>query len=646
MLYIDSKAGRARPQAATWLRWVSTAVVAAAVAGCGGGGGGSSDDAPAMGAGASPAVGADSGTVGSGSGATTGGSSGTPSGGGTVDAGSGSGSEPVDGGSGQVPTVAPTRAEAARFLAQASFGPTAAEIDRVVALGYAGWIDDQFNRTGNSHRASWDAADAALKAVDATKVAYQRDVLDAFYREAVKGDAQLRQRVTYALSQIMVVSMVNDSVGDKPRSAAGYLDTLSANAFGSYRQLIEAVALHPAMGMYLSHIRNQKESVSAGRVPDENFAREVMQLFSIGLYQLEADGTRRADGSGSPIATYTHDDIEGLAKVFTGWSWAGPDTSTNRFWAANGVADVDRHWKPMQGYALYHSNSEKRFLGTVVAAQGTAQPSASLKAALDTLAAHPNVGPFLARQMIQRLVTSHPSPAYVSRVAGAFKGGGGDLKAMVKAVLLDTEARSAAASADVNFGKVREPVLRLTAALRAFGATSDSGSWLIGATDDPASSLGQTPMRSSSVFNFYRPGYVAPGTRTGAAGLTAPELQLTHESSVAGYANYMRTGVQSGFGQAGIDYTAARRDVQLDLSAEDALADRPDALVDQVATRLLGAPTGAALRGELITAVQSVTIPVARADGSNATQIATARRNRTLIALYLLLVSPEFIVQK
>lgn len=609
------------------------ALAAAALAACGGGGGGGSSTGVAVGSNASPAVGADSGTPATSPGTTP---VNTPD---TAPV-----ATPV------VPTPADTavtgRAEALRFLNQATFGATSADIDRVLALGYAGWLDEQFAREGGSLRSGWDAANATIQAADATKSAGQREFFDAFYREAVTSDAQLRMRLAFALSEIFVVSFQNDNVTNSARAVASYMDMLRGNAFGSYRQLLEGVALHPAMGLYLSHIRNQKENVTSGRVPDENFAREVMQLFSIGLYQLNADGSRKLDGSGAPIATYTHDDIAGLAKVFTGFSYAGPDTNNNRFWGATGYQDPDRLWKPMQGYPQFHSVSEKRFLGTVVPAQGTAQPAASLKAALDTLAAHPNVGPFIGRQLIQRLVTSHPSAAYVGRVSAAFNASGGDLKTTVKAILLDSEARGTAGLADPAFGKLREPVLRLTATLRALGATSDSGSWLISNTDDAATALGQTPLRSSSVFNFFRPGYVAPGTLSGAAGLTTPELQLTHESSVAGYANYMRSGVQTGWGMQGLDGKAARRDVQVDLSAEEALADRPEELVDRVANRLMGAAAPTALRGELLTAVQSVAIPAARADGSNSAQIATARRNRALIATFLVLVSPEFIVQK
>jgi uncharacterized protein (DUF1800 family) len=567
--------------------------------------------------------------------------------------GGGSGTSATGGGNDDPSSTAPavekpaTRAEAKRFLDQSTFGATEPDIDRVMAVGYGPWIDEQFAKPPSAHRIAWDAADAAIKARDATRSAGTREVLDSFYTRAVTGDDQLRQRVAYALSQIFVVSMAQDNVGNEPRGVAGWLDMLGNEGLTTYRALIEQVARHPSMGLYLSHLRNQKEDPARGRVPDENFAREVMQLFSIGLHQLNADGTPVLE-AGQPRASYTHDDIAGLAKVFTGFSWAGPDTADARFWGSSSHRDADRSWRPMQGYAKFHSTSEKRFLGTVVPVQATADPDASLRVALDTLAAHPNVGPFIGRQLIQRLVTSHPSPAYVERVARVFANNGagqrGDMKAVVRAVLLDREARDA--STDPGAGKLREPVLRLTAVLRAFGATSDSGAWLIGATDDPGSALGQSPLRSPSVFNFYRPGYLAPGSESGAQGRTAPELQLTHETTVAGVANYLRSGLSSGFGQNGVDWTASRRDVQLALTTEIALADRPAELVDHVAARLLGGSRTDGWRAEALAAVESITLPALKPDLSNQTQHDNARRNRARLAVFLGAVAPEFLLQK
>jgi hypothetical protein len=213
-------------------------------------------------------------------------------------------------------------------------------------------------------------------------------------------------------------------------------------------------------------------------------------------------------------------------------------------------------------------------------------------------------------------------------------------------VLLDAEARDATIAAGPSYGKLREPVLRMTAFLRAFGATSDSGKFLIGTTDDAGTQLGQTPLRSPSVFNFYRPGYVPPGTLAGKAGLAVPEMQITHETTVAGYANFMRSAVQYGFGQNGADWKAARRDVQIDYSGELALAADSAALVDRVLTRLMGATPLDALKAEIVTAVDSVVLPVLKADGSNQAALDSAKKNRVYIAVILALVAPEFLIQK
>ena len=218
------------------------------------------------------------------------------------------------------PDLSPARVDAVRFLTQATFGPTDAEVSHVIDVGYSAWIDEQIAKPAVSHRATWEAADAEARAADPTDMARTRDVLDSFYRQAVGGDDQLRQRVAFALSEIFVVSMVDGSVIQHPRGVAGYLDTLARGAFGNFRDLLQDVSLHPMMGLYLSHLHNQKENPATGRVPDENYAREVMQLFSIGLYRLNADGSVQT-AEGKPLETYTSDDISGLAKVFTGWSW-------------------------------------------------------------------------------------------------------------------------------------------------------------------------------------------------------------------------------------------------------------------------------------------------------------------------------------
>ncbi len=544
-----------------------------------------------------------------------------------------------------------TRAEAARFLTQATFGPTEADIQRVMQLGYGPWIDEQFLLPAVSHRAWFEARDAQIKAANASSNAWHDQFYESFWKQAIAGPDQLRQRTVFALSQIFVISMVDGSVGDNPRAVAAWLDMLGAQGLGTYRQLLESVSRHPLMGQYLSHMRNQRADARTGRVPDENYAREVMQLFSVGLVELNEDGSARTDSAGKAIETYTPADISGLAQVFTGWSWSCPNWPDNNcfFWGnADGASDPDRSFNSMLGYPQYHSREEKRFLGAVVSTQAVPDPQASLHVALDALAAHPNVGPFIGRQLIQRLVSSNPSPAYVRDVARVFADNGagvrGDMKALVKAVLMHPEARIV----NDTSGKVREPVLRLSAYLRAFPHRSDSGHYKVGNTDNPGTALAQTPLRAPSVFNFYRPGYVPPGTAAAARNLAVPELQIANETTAAGYVNFMRDNVAQGVGQWNgvVDGTTLnRRDLQSDWAAELALAGDAAALSEHVVGKLVVGPTASALKTEIADAVGRIAVPLLNSNGSNLTQINSARRNRVNAALLLTLASPEYAVQ-
>jgi uncharacterized protein (DUF1800 family) len=559
-----------------------------------------------------------------------------------------SGGVGADGGTDGNTQAGTTRADAYRLLTQASFGPTEAALTRAMTLGAVGWVDEQLALPVKpAHVKRWDADDAIAKLRSAKDTAGAPSVTSSFYQQALQADDQLRQRTAFALSEIFVVSLVQ-LASEQARAVASFQDMLTRDAFGNFRTLLQDVATHPAMGLYLSHLKNRKEDVVMGRVPDQNFAREVMQLFSIGLVQLNNDGTAKLDSNGKQIETYGVADIEGLASVFTGFSWGGSDTQNSRFFGI--TQDPNRFAIAMQGYPEFHSSLSKTFLGTTVQAQSPANPSASLKAAIDTLFAHPNVGPFIGRQLIQRLVTSSPSPAYVARVAAVFNNNGagvrGDMKAVVRAIVLDDEARSASVAASPQYGKLREPVLRLTAFLRAYGVKSDSGKVLMTTTDDPGLTLAQTPLRSPSVFNFFRPGYVPPGGEAAAAGMTLPEMQITNEASVAGYANYMIAAVQRGVGQKGVDGKGARPDLQPNFGPLLPLASDPGALVDKVNERLLGAGVNASLRSEMVAGVTSITIPVRKPDGSNQNLIDKAKSNRVWAATALALVSPEFIVQK
>jgi uncharacterized protein (DUF1800 family) len=574
----------------------------------------------------------------------------------------GGGKDGADGGgAGAAPaaTDVPSQSEASRFLAQATMGPSEADIDHLRTMSYATWFDEQFAKPQSLHRLYMNqaTADAAALGQQVSEVNF----FDSWWSQALGSDDQLRQRAAFALSEIFVISFANATLQAQPRGVASYYDMLGEKAFGNFRDLLEGVTYHPMMGIYLTHLKNQKEDATTGRVPDLNFAREITQLFTVGQYQLNADGTNVMGTNGRPTLAYSPADLDGLSQVFTGLSWyAGPvltDRTSARFFG--GAANNERDWRPMQDYNGYapntsfHSVSQKKFWQTTIAPQTTPDTVGDVKIALDTLFNNPNVGPFIGKQLIQRLVSSDPSPAYVARVAAAFDNNGsgvrGDMKAVWKAILLDPEARTLSTSTSA--GKLREPVLRLSHMLRAFNATSKSGRYTgIGLTDDPATRLNQTPMFAPTVFNFFRPGYVPSGKGLSQAGLVVPEMQITHELSVAGYMNYIRA------------WTAldANRDIQHDYSAELALAATPADLVERMNLLLFGGTMPDALRTQITAAVASRAIPAPvlppgapasaasapAATPTNQTQIDAAKRDRVYIAVFLSMASPDYLIQK
>lgn len=526
-----------------------------------------------------------------------------------------------------VPSAA-DRQRAARFLHQATFGADSASIAALAASTPSAWINQQFALPQVLHRKTFDYLMAAFPPGTPPTHA---EFTATFWYQALKGEDQLRQRMTFALSQIFVISLRDGTVANHPRGAAAYYDTLATHAFGNFRNLLEAVALHPMMGLYLSHLRNRKESDT--RQPDENFAREVMQLFTIGLHELNPDGTLKTR-NGQPIETYDGADVAGLAKVFTGWSWGGPDKDIERFFG--GVQHPNRDWLPMQNYPSQHSTAEKAFLGRYVGGGGSGE--SDLKAALDTLFQHPNVGPFIGRQLIQRLVSSNPSPAYVGRVAAAFNNNGsnvrGDMKAVIRAILLDPEARPA--TPELHDFRIREPVLRLANWMRAFHARSASGRYRIGNLEDPLEGIGQSPLSAPSVFNYYRPGYAPPRTEIANFGLVSPEMQIAGEPAAIGYINFMHTAVRFGLGTG--------RDVTPNYTEALALVHDPAALVDHVNLVLLAGAMSPRLRGRIIAAVQSVPVPVW--NGTNTGGVNAGKNGRVWTAVLLAMASPEYIVQR
>jgi uncharacterized protein (DUF1800 family) len=426
------------------------------------------------------------------------------------------------------------KADVVRLLAQGGFGGNRAEVDRVFnKLGSASaWIDEQLGmRLFRTHQVWLTKKTIPVLPENGLNPPGTDGMENTVWRAFINNDDQLRHRMVYALSQILVVSTAGLDGARIGWLLIYYMDVLYKNAFGNFRDLLEAVTLSPAMGRYLS-MKGSQRAVPNGRQPDENYAREIMQLFTIGLVELNADGTPKLV-KGKPVDSYTQDDVAGLARVFTGWD--------EKVGTAGGLRFVTS----MVNNADLHEKGEKRFLGVTVPANTSARQSLGL--ALDRLCSHDNVGPFIGKQLIQRLVTSNPSPAYVGRVSAVFKNTSGDLKAVLRAILTDSEARNTDAVVNnPNGGKLREPVLRFLSWARACNVKSVSGDWLLSSLNDPAKLLGQSPLRAASVFNFYRPGYVPPNTALAKAGKVAPEFQITTETSVAGYLNFMQSAVANG----------------------------------------------------------------------------------------------------
>lgn len=444
-----------------------------------------------------------------------------------------------------------SQTDAARFLTQATFGVRQAEIDALTTKGYAAWINEQMAVPMSSHRTETMAdfnRNQTSGGVGTRNVETQAYPFPggqhrqaAWWSIAVKGPDQLRQRVAFALSQILVVSDTNGNLANWQEGTANYYDILAEESFGNFRTLLERVTLNPMMGIYLSSLRNAKATFdSRGNtitLPDENYAREIMQLFTIGLHELNPDGTLRLDPAGQPISTYTQETIAQTAKVFTGWAYTNktavnPTANTTLF-----RNTVGNYVEPMSLWPAFHDDTAKTIVGNKLlpAGQGGIK---DLSDTLDALFNHPNTGPFISRQLIQRLVTSNPSPSYVYRVAQAFANNGagvrGDMAAVVRAILLDYEARSATVAATATYGKMKEPLLRATALLRAFGGTSNSGRITI---FNPEGNLAQAALRAPTVFNFYEPNFVLPGA-VAAAGLYAPEFQILTDTTALTQPNF------------------------------------------------------------------------------------------------------------
>ena len=536
-----------------------------------------------------------------------------------------------------------TDAEAARFILQASLSVSTPEIASIRSVGFEPWLDEQMNAPIAQTGVAWLASRGYDQVTSANFFDNEFPGDYMIWNQLLSPANGVRKRVAMALSEFFVVSLTGLDFSWRSQAIAFHWDQLNANALGNFRKMLEDVTLNPAMGYYLSTRGNRKEDTRTGRVPDENYAREVMQLFTIGLVELNIDGTPRLGSNGQPIETYTNNDVTNLARVFTGYDWdftgnvRTPSTGDpNRL--INGTGYVTRpmtidptKWE-RPSTTSQHSTLEVNFLGTNIPAN--TDGTVALKTALDALFNHANVGPFFARQMIQRLVTSNPSPAYVERIARVFNNNGsgtrGDLRAVFKAIFMDADARSAASLTSPTFGKVREPMLRFTQWGRTFGATSTSGNWTISNMSDAATRLGQSPLRSPSVFNFFRPGYVPANTAIATNSLVAPEFQIINETSTSGYVNFMASSIGTTNG--------VNNDVRPNYANELAIAHDSTALLDRLALLLTANQLSDANKTAIKTALDATNITQTSSD--------TDKLRRIHAAITLVMASPEYLIQK
>jgi len=488
-----------------------------------------------------------------------------------------------------VPQSQVTAAVASRFLEQASWGPTPTTIAQVQQSGLQGYLTQQFNAPISTYQTPGPT--------DGLNV-----VQNQLFVNATQGQDQLRQRVSFALNEIMVISGLK--IGD-PTAFSLWMNMLQKDAFGNYASLLNDVTLSPAMGNYLDMGNN--DGCSSCR-PNENYARESMQLFSIGLVLLNPDGTPQLDGSGNQIPAYTQTTVDGFAGVYSGWSYPPSPGNTAQFWANPYYSG------PMLPYDSHHNKSSKLLLnGVTLPAGGTIQ--SDLTAALQNVFNHPNVGPFIAQQLIQKLVTSNPSPAYVSRVTQIFNDNGsgvrGDLKALVSAILLDPEARRGDDPTQVQpgDGHLREPVLHIAAVLRALNATTDGAN-----LNYYAQNMGQQPFMSSSVFNFYPPNYQIPGTQ-----LLGPEFKIFNSSTDIARINFVNDMV----------YGSVSSTTTTNISPYVGVAGDVNQLLDMVSLNMMHGQMSDGMRSTLASTLTSI----------------SDNQHRAMAALYLTAGSSQFQVE-
>ncbi|MBU3005549.1 DUF1800 domain-containing protein [Paraglaciecola arctica] len=507
--------------------------------------------------------------------------------------------------------------DAARLLNQASFGPSETSIEKVVELGREQWIDWQMELPLSSQVDYLIELQSTFSVEDELSRMHR---IEAWWQNTLRGEDQLRQRVAFALSEIFVISE-NSNFFEEYVGIANYYDVLAKHAFGNYRALLEEVTLSPMMGMYLSMLGNEKPNSERNIRPDENYAREVMQLFSIGLVELNLDGTVKLDETGSHIPTYDQSTIEGFAHVFTGWNFNGTTEQTWWHWWDNYDA-----LNPMQAVQARHDIGTKTLLNDVIL-PANQSAELDLTQALDNIFMHDNVAPFISKQLIQRLVTSNPSAEYVARVSAIFNNNGagerGDLGAVVKGILMDDEAIHGHVNYPNVFGKLREPILKATHLWRAFKAYSPSDRFQQGYPDY---FFKQAPLAAPSVFNFFSPGFSPPGV-IAEQGLVAPEFQITTENYAIRTSNFFAYSALWSHTPNG-----DAEQVIVDFSEEIALVNETDDLLERLNILLMAGGMTDEMR-KILSDMHDETVNAQPAE-------------RVADLVFLIMNSPQYSVQK
>jgi len=538
----------------------------------------------------------------------------------------------------------PSAKEAARFLVQASFGPDQdstndvdhipENVEELITMGFEAWIDDQFTRPAGYLQPFVEFAPSLPQYYTDMKVGSWWNRVMGVPSLVPGGPPQLpdplRQRVAFALSQILVISDRPETLAVEPDGMANYYDMLLTNSFRNYRDLLFNVTMHPCMGFYLSHLKNRKPDPINNIFPDENYAREVMQLFSIGLWELNQDGTRRLDTNGLPIPTYDNSDITEFARVFTGLSY-GPSNQTSFLNAQQNFET------PMKMWDIHHDCDPKTLLNGMPLPARVAQTNTGaagmldVNAAMDNLFWHTNVAPFIGKQLIQRFVTSNPSTGFVARVSAAFNNNGsgvrGDMQAVIKAILLDEEARDPAQMTNPTFGKQREPFLRVVNFARAFNAAASNGVYEL---DDFNMDHYQQVLNAPSVFNFYLPGYTPPGALAN-AGLVGPEFQILNAGSAISAPNYYYQSIPGSLHRWG---ASTQKAVELNLTQEHAMLNDIDGLIRRLDLALMyGTLTPREFQ-------------IIREAAARVTTGWLWQEERIYLTIYLMVTSPEFCVMR